>query len=364
MSNISNLLQDSKAAFATQRNETQGYVTKWEKTGLLEGLGGEYDKHNTAILLENQAKQLISEANNTATANDEWNGVALPLVRRIFAEISAKDFVSVQPMNLPSGLVFWLDFKYGNDKFPVDNTQSIFGSNGKAATTDFTKGLYPGPGRSAYSMRAPQSTASVTLAAKGTKLNAGGFTKADLDMGLSAYAVSGSTEYAATSFDQATGEVTFSGMPGATDVVTVHYHQLEQNGDVSTAAGLRGDFEAQHTVGNELEEAQLNIPELEVSLESEALVAKTRKLKVVWTPEFAQDLNAYHSIDAEAELTSMLSEYIAMEIDLEILEMLHSSAGFSGTWVGDPTNASAKGYQTSSGSLGLHVRYTQCYYWI
>jgi len=358
MSNISNLLQDSKAAFATQRNETQGYVTKWEKTGLLEGLGGEYDKHNTAILLENQAKQLISEANNTATANDEWNGVALPLVRRIFAEISAKDFVSVQPMNLPSGLVFWLDFKYGNDKFPVDNTQSIFGSNGKAATTDFTKGLYPGPGRSAYSMRAPQSTASVTLAAKGTKLNAGGFTKADLDMGLSAYAVSGSTEYAATSFDQATGEVTFSGMPGATDVVTVHYHQLEQNGDVSTAAGLRGDFEAQHTVGNELEEAQLNIPELEVSLESEALVAKTRKLKVVWTPEFAQDLNAYHSIDAEAELTSMLSEYIAMEIDLEILEMLHSSAGFSGTWVGDPTNASAKGYQTSSGpwayTLGTH----------
>ena len=88
MSNISNLLQDSKAAFATQRNETQGYVTKWEKTGLLEGLNGEYDKHNTAILLENQAKQLISEAgNNTTSANDEWNGVALPLVRRIFAEI-------------------------------------------------------------------------------------------------------------------------------------------------------------------------------------------------------------------------------------------------------------------------------------
>ena len=361
MSNISNLLQDSKAAFATQRNETQGYVTKWEKTGLLEGLKDDYEKHNTAILLENQAKQLISEANNTATANDEWNGVALPLVRRIFAEISAKDFVSVQPMNLPSGLVFWLDFKYGNTKYPNTAQDSVFGSNGKAAVTDFTKGLYSGPGRSAYSMRAPASTASVTLAAKGTKLNTGGFTKADLDMGISAYAVSGSNTYAATSFDKVTGEVTFSGA-SATQLVTVHYHQLEQNGDVSTAAGLRGDFEAQHTVdtgggATGLEEPNLNIPELEVSLESEALVAKTRKLKVVWTPEFAQDLNAYHSIDAEAELTSMLSEYISMEIDLEILEMLHASAGFSGTWVADPAAAGAKGYQSGSSwayQLGSH----------
>jgi len=56
------------------------------------------------------------------------------------------------------------------------------------------------------------------------------------------------------------------------------------------------------------------------------IVAKTRKLKAVWTPELAQDLNAYHSVDAEAELTSLLSEYISMEIDLEILDMLKSNA--------------------------------------
>ena len=62
-------------------------------------------------------------------------------------------------------------------------------------------------------------------------------------------------------------------------------------------------------------------------MKSSAIVAKNRKLKAVWTPEFAQDLNAYHGLDAEAELTSILSEYISLEIDLEILSMLIEGAG-------------------------------------
>ena len=61
---------------------------------------------------------------------------------------------------------------------------------------------------------------------------------------------------------------------------------------------------------------------MNLELRSLPIVAKTRKLKAVWSPELAQDLNAYHSVDAEAELTSMLSDYISMEIDLEILDML------------------------------------------
>ena len=74
------------------------------------------------------------------------------------------------------------------------------------------------------------------------------------------------------------------------------------------------------------------IPEIDVTLSSEAIVAKTRKLKAQWTPEFAQDLNAYHSVDAEAELTSLLSEYISMEIDLEILDMLIVDANTTERW--------------------------------
>ena len=352
MSNISNLLQDSKAAFADQRNETQGYVTKWEKTGLLEGLGGEYDKHNTAILLENQAKQLISEANNTATANDEWNGVALPLVRRIFAEISAKDFVSVQPMNLPSGLVFWLDFKYGNTAGGHIAGDSVYGKNGAtSAVTDFTKGLYDGPGREGFSLKATKLTDGT--GSTHTFTGAGG-EEADTAMLMSAYAITGGAVVQAASVDGLVvtwDSVLGLGGEGNSDV---YYYKA------TPSASLRGDFEAQHTFGTDPEEVNLEIPELEVALESEALVAKTRKLKVVWTPEFAQDLNAYHSIDAEAELTSMLSEYIAMEIDLEILQMLHASAGHTGTWFANPpADAYAETNTYSSGStwayqLGTH----------
>jgi hypothetical protein len=106
----------------SQQAEAKKLVNKWEKTGLLDGLNEDFKKSGMAVMLENQAKQLISEATFTGggargaaagATSEEWSGVALPLVRRIFGEIAAQDFVSVQPMNLPSGLVFYLDFKYG-----------------------------------------------------------------------------------------------------------------------------------------------------------------------------------------------------------------------------------------------------------
>ena len=87
-------------------------------------------------------------------------------------------------------------------------------------------------------------------------------------------------------------------------------------------------------------------------MKSSAIVAKTRKLKAVWTPEFAQDLNAYHALDAEAELTSILSEYISLEIDLEILDMLIGAAS-AGNEVWSAENnvsiTSAAGAQTDLG---------------
>ena len=95
----------------------------------------------------------------------------------------------------------------------------------------------------------------------------------------------------------------------------------------------RGDFEDPSAIGNNTDSAtKLDIPEINLEMRSEAIVAKTRKLKAIWSPEFAQDLNAYHSIDAEAELTSMLSEYISQEIDLEILDMLIQNAQTVERW--------------------------------
>ena len=123
-----------------QQDESKHLVTKWEKTGLLEGLNEDFKKTGMAVMLENQARQLVNEFNTTSTTstdptggyngNEEWSGVALPLVRRIFGEIVSQDFVSVQPMNLPSGLVFYLDFQYGTNQHGFTKGESIHGKTG------------------------------------------------------------------------------------------------------------------------------------------------------------------------------------------------------------------------------------------
>src|SRR5512137_433977 len=134
MENVKELLTNALNPQARLMAETRGLVSKWDKTGLLEGLKDDIAKSNMSVLLENQAKQLIEESSVTGTSanSEQWAGVALPLVRRVFAKIAAKEFVSVQPMNLPSGLVFYLDFKYGSNSgvFTQDsstNYSSLFG---------------------------------------------------------------------------------------------------------------------------------------------------------------------------------------------------------------------------------------------
>ncbi len=89
-----------------------------------------------------------------------------------------------------------------------------------------------------------------------------------------------------------------------------------------------GDFEdgSSFAVPNSASASTIVIPEVNVKMRSEAIVAKTKKLKAVWTPEFAQDLNAYQALDAEAEVTNIMSEHISLEIDSEILAMLIQDA--------------------------------------
>ena len=156
--------------------QTRGLKSKWEKTGLLEGVGSETSKHGMAVMLENQAKQLLDEATRTGTSSgsEEWAGVALPLVRRIFGSIAAKEFVSVQPMNLPSGLIFYMDFKYGTatDVNRPASGSSMFGNGGtfgkdnlspagnKLGSTQATEGGLYGAGRFGYTVN--DTTANVT----------------------------------------------------------------------------------------------------------------------------------------------------------------------------------------------------------
>lgn len=333
-------------------SETRGLQEKWKKTGLLEGLS-QVDRSNMSVLLENQAKQLLDEATRTGTAanSEQWAGVALPLVRRLFAEIAAKEFVSVQPMNLPSGLIFYLDFKYGTDQAgkPRFAGESLWGGTGiKLGSTDkAVNGLY-GVGRFGYSINdlssaslSPSGTGSVSYddvqynADFSASVVAGGLKKVTVQLGgdhdvtgVRAFTISGSNIVDFyPQFTKAAGNfVTFvvSASAGAIAGLKVEYHNQPSD-------RTRGDFEDKATLagpaGNDSGTFKdIGIPEINLDVKSEAIVAKTRKLKAVWTPELAQDLNAYHSIDAEAELTALLSEYVAQEIDFEILDMLITAA--------------------------------------
>ena len=353
---LTGLVGDASSQHKSLQEDAKKLSEKWERTGLLEGLE-DYDRNSMSILLENQAKQLVTESSRTGTASnsEEWSGVALPLVRRVFAEIAAKDFVSVQPMNLPSGLVFFLDFKYGTAQpgFDVVSGVSRDGSgtlHGQTNTSGNPSGGLYGSGRFVYSIN---EAASSTIAAPTSasinfsEVNFNADLSASLDAGelrsvtvatgsnsitnvdaegVRGFSISGSNivsyfpEF--TSIDTS-GNIKFI-VSGSDEIENIVVKYQKQPTDVT-----RGDFEDTSTSGSAV---NLDIPEIDVQLRSETIVAKTRKLKASWTPEFAQDLNAYHSIDAEAELTSMLSEYISMEIDLEILDMLIENAVSSANW--------------------------------
>jgi hypothetical protein len=359
-----NKLMEAKNPQAVMLAETRGLKAKWEKTGLLEGLK-ERDQHQMAVLLENQAKQLLDEATQTGTAanSEEWSGVALPLVRRIFGEIASKEFVSVQPMNLPSGLIFFLDFKYGSSQGSEGQFggKSLFGgtnvtgSGANFGRTDAAvNGLY-GEGRYGYSVNDQKAT----IAAGGFTSGSATWAEVGFDTALSASAAAGQIQKVtvAKSSISATADVDAVRSFQVVDAqVKANFGQFNFLSGTNvtlfvsaSAAGLyanavdviysnvpldysRGDFEdsTPNSLGNATQ--ALDIPEIDLELKSEAIVAKTRKLKAVWTPELAQDLNAYHSIDAEAELTSMLSDYISLEIDLEILDMLKSNALTTEYW--------------------------------
>ena len=377
---LNSLLQSPDAS---QRTAVKAHISKWERTGLLEGLKSETEKAGMATLLENQARQLVKESSATGTAagSEEWAGVALPLVRRIFAEFAAKEFVSVQPMNLPSGLVFYLDFKYGTGRpgFDDDNAEgnghpfgspeaddSMFGVTN--TTGDPSGGLY-GAGRFGYSI--PNVLAENVTATTGS--GAGPAAASSASLNFDSLYTANSTQYfvlevnvpvnadplAVRSFTLQSGSANVEIIPvqafstidanfTASLVVTssqatfiqaaIAAGNLDLNYSKAPTDITRGDFEDNNPfkgsgAGTGIDDGtDLDIPEVNLELQSEPIVAKTRKLKAVWTPEFAQDLNAYHSIDAEAELTSMLSEYVSMEIDLEILDMLISSAPTTEYW--------------------------------
>jgi len=315
--------------------ETRELKAKWDQTGLLEGLG-EREQSQISVLLENQAKQLLDEATSTGTSagSEEWSGVALPLVRRIFGEIASKEFVSVQPMNLPSGLIFYLDFKYGTNGQAGRSdgaAGSLFGGAGGATidagfgqTKTAENGLY-GDGAFGYTVNETAAAGKSTVSWDSASL-----ADVNFDSSLSASIAAGElakVEIALSDLANADADAVRSFRIADADISDYYPAHTSEDGTNVTfivkadgvgdpgtidniyfseqpVAADRGDFEARgNSLGSDSSASgfDLGIPEVDLELKSD-------------------------------ELTSMLSEYISLEIDLEILDMLKANALTTEYW--------------------------------
>jgi len=392
------------------RAEGHALLSKWEKTGLLEGLDGDQNRNSMARLLENQAKELLRETSTMQGGDVEgFAAVAFPIVRRVFAGLIANDLVSVQPMSLPSGLIFFLDFTissngagiprlgYGD---PQGTERSLYGGDAVGAqltggvdlsTTNAERGPYnlnngyaspTGSGQliiaslsaSVYSSSAGdipklceydaelESQSGTATVAVGHLLlsQLTDFDASNGNRDLNAVVLSSSTGDnggmgKVWNSGSSTGGVQLKRLTRITGSSTNPTHALvvvaSYDGSATSTqllAALTGAMGASEAVGTissgswpivddfvaggalgslvgddpwGLENNQ-NIPEIDIKVDSVAVTAVTKKLKAKWTPELGQDLNAYHNLDAEVELTSILSEQVALEIDQEILEDL------------------------------------------
>jgi hypothetical protein len=384
------------------QKEGAALLAKWENTGLLEGLGNERSKDSMARLLENQAKELLREAASSMAGGDVegFAAVAFPIVRRVFGSLIANDLVSVQPMSLPSGLIFFLDFTYertntaagsvagesiyGGDKVGQQITGGVdlsmtldsddkspekgfYGLNNgySSPTGSFTIAVntitvlestdnYPQSHDRNIDKAAGfdpdiPSGSSVVLAQIARSVVDGGNSRANFDNLIAidvplAEAASGSAHGGnlqrrltsfATGSDQQTLNLLFVATSSAaaanmsmviTGSAITGRAAIEDNFNGTPAAAAADALGVLAGADDWGLENNGDIPELNIKVDSVSVTAVTKKLKAKWTPELGQDLNAYHNLDAEVELTSILSEQIALEIDREILKDLMAGA--------------------------------------
>jgi len=358
------------------QRDSHALVEKWEKTGLLEGIATEAKKNSMACLLENQAKELLRESSSMNAGDVEgFAAVAFPIVRRVFAGLIANDLVSVQPMSLPSGLIFFLDFSKEGARLGDEADDSVYGGGRLASEITGGVSLTGGDAEKGFynlnnGYASPTGSNGFTLT--GVTSGTVGTGNEDIDKLVrhDPDLASGSAVYVGTlpiaSFDQLNREdlvtvtirnadlaegrqarrlTQLSGTAPHTNLLVViaasgseNAGTLNPGGDGSASTTVTAsyaqtdDFTTGGAIGSVVGrdawglEGNANIPEIDIKVDSVAVTAQTKKLKAKWTPELGQDLNAYHNLDAEVELTSILSEQIALEIDQEILEDLIKGA--------------------------------------
>jgi len=363
------------------QKEGAAVQSKWEKTGLLEGLGDDRNKASMAALLENQAKELLREHSSMAAGDVQgFASVAFPIVRRVFGGLVANELVSVQPMSLPSGLIFFLDFTHSDDttgRLGGNGTGSVYGGDvvGSQLTGGVDLGQAGGAEKSFYnlnngyasptgSVNGTSAVASIPLSASVAvgSLNNDGLNRIrhDPDLLAAGGVVAGATValsqaemdtvnledlIAISTSDFPSGSIVrrLTNRTGNTLDFVLWDATAITNSDngsqpITASIPLRDNLASGDALGSVVGAAEWglegpgngdtkqSIPEIDIKVDSVAITAVTKKLKAKWTPELGQDLNAYHNLDAEVELTSILSEQIALEIDQEMLNELVKGA--------------------------------------
>lgn len=307
-------------------NEAAQQDARWGSLGLLKGIKDKWIRQTTAVLLENQ--RLINEAVTDTGDVAQFKRISIPLVRRIFPQLIANKIVSVQPLLGPVGLVFYMRFRYASNKgatrgltqpgFPTDDALSLqqLASGDANLDTWFSHQFV-----SQETQTNGGGGTSLQYTLEHTPVLAGTLTGQIYDgstliynfvvnqAGTFSFTAVGSPSptVSAGAINLVTGVITltWSSDPGANSVVVNYEYNMEGNPD---------------------------LPEINLVVESEDIVAVTRKLKAVWTFEAMQDLRSQHNMDAEAELTAILAQEINLEIDREVLADLRNNAGTVSAW--------------------------------
>lgn len=310
-------------------NEAKELESRWGKTGLLEGIQDRYVRSATAVLLENQ--RLMNEVSTDTGDIAQFKRISIPLVRRIYPQLIANKIVSVQPLLGPTGLVYYLRFRYSSNKgatrgasnnggFPGDDANSLMQTADGTGNLDI---FYT----SQFVQNETTSTDAGTIVTAAyaplehTPVLAGTVTGTIYD---------GSTAVQ-TFVVSSAGTFTFTDIGSPSPKVTAGSLNVNTGEMVLTWNSVAG---ANHVVMSyEYNmECQQDLPEINLVIESEEIAAKTRKLKAVWSYEAQQDLRSQHNLDAEAELTAVLAQEINLEIDREVLTDLRKNAGTVTAW--------------------------------
>lgn len=303
-------------------------IKRWEP--LLEGIDGDYDRAVLATMLENQ-RTVVNEAVTTDDVK-AFTTFSYPLIRRMYPSLIARELVSVQPMTMPTGKIFFLDFKFATDVAPVASGDYLdYYNNNNDPYTAYVKRMHYTRGYVRGEMLGTGDAAATEFS---FKRNASPhletlFTPVRNNANLKIY------------LDGVAQTVVTSGTPGAGEVRV--YTDLG-NVVFGTAPGSGVEVTADYDLKFEGDDSR--IPEIGLELSDDAVAAGSRKLKARWTVEAAQDLRAYFGLNAESELTQEAAREIAIEIDREIIEDLRQGALFninwSKAWPGDAQGYSRK----------------------